>query len=100
MGEPIYWPSFLFLLCSAIACVFAVAVLLATNIVRMAFYLVVSLSATAGLFFLAGADFVGAMLIIFFRIYIIRIRSCIWMSINCMCNIFSYIRIRRCVTKS
>lgn len=61
MGEPIYWPSFLFLLCSAIACVFAVAVLLATNIVRMAFYLVVSLSATAGLFFLAGADFVGAM---------------------------------------
>ena len=31
------------------------------NIVRMAFYLVLSLAATAGLFFLAGADFVGAM---------------------------------------
>ncbi len=27
----------------------------------MAFYLVMSLGATAGLFFLAGADFVGAM---------------------------------------
>jgi len=61
MGEAIYWPSFLFLLCATVACVFAVAVLLATNIVRMAFYLVISLSATAGLFFLAGAEFVGAM---------------------------------------
>ncbi len=61
MNEPIYWPSFFFLLFSAIACVFAVAVLLSTNIVRMAFYLVISLASTAGLFFLAGADFVGAM---------------------------------------
>jgi len=59
--ESIYWPSFFFLLFSAIACVFAVGVLVAKNIVRMAFYLVLSLSATAGLFFLAGADFVGAM---------------------------------------
>ena len=40
---------------------FAVAVVLSNNIVRMAFYLVLSLAATAGLFFLAGADFVGAM---------------------------------------
>lgn len=40
---------------------FAVGVVLATNIVRMAFYLVLSLSASSGLFFLAGADFVGAM---------------------------------------
>ena len=31
------------------------------NIVRMAFYLMLSLAATAALFFLAGADFVGAM---------------------------------------
>ena len=38
-----------------------VAVVLSSNIVRMAFYLVLSLGATAGLFFLAGADFVGAM---------------------------------------
>ena len=37
------------------------AVVVSPNIVRMAFYLVMSLAATAGLFFLAGADFVGAM---------------------------------------
>ena len=37
------------------------AVVVSSNIVRMAFYLVVSLGAVAGLFFLAGADFVGAM---------------------------------------
>ncbi len=59
--EPIYWPSFFFLLFSAIACAFAVAVVVSPNIVRMAFYLVLSLAATAGLFFLAGADFVGSM---------------------------------------
>lgn len=59
--ESIYWPSFFFWLFSGIACAFAVAVLVATNIVRMAFYLVLSLAATAGLMFLAGADFVGAM---------------------------------------
>lgn len=59
--EAIYWPSFFFLLFSFIACAFALGVLLAKNIVRMAFYLVLSLSSTAGLFFLAGADFVGAM---------------------------------------
>jgi NADH:ubiquinone oxidoreductase subunit 6 (subunit J) len=59
--EPIYWPSFFFLLFAAIACVFAVAVVVSANIVRMAFYLVLSLAATAGLFFVAGADFVGSM---------------------------------------
>src|SRR6187549_1279503 len=57
----IYWPSFFFWLFSAIACAFALAVVVSSNIVRMAFYLVISLGATAGLFFLAGADFVGAM---------------------------------------
>lgn len=61
MHEVIYWPSFFFLLYAAVACAFAVAVVLTTNIVRMAFYLVMSLAATAGLFFLAGADFVGSM---------------------------------------
>jgi NADH:ubiquinone oxidoreductase subunit 6 (subunit J) len=61
MQDPIYWPSFFFLLFSAIACAFAIAVVVTPNIVRMAFYLVLSLAATAGLFFLAGADFVGAM---------------------------------------
>src|SRR5688572_7024086 len=61
MEQSIYWPSFFFLLFSAIACAFAVAVVVSANIVRMAFYLVLSLAGTAGLFFVAGADFVGAM---------------------------------------
>jgi NADH:ubiquinone oxidoreductase subunit 6 (subunit J) len=61
MGDPIYWPSFFFLLFAGIACAFAVAVVVSSNIVRMAFYLVMSLAATAGLFFVAGADFVGSM---------------------------------------
>jgi NADH:ubiquinone oxidoreductase subunit 6 (subunit J) len=62
----IYWPSFFFMLFSAIACAFAIAVVVSPNIVRMAFYLVISLAATAGLFFLAGADFVGAMQILIY----------------------------------
>lgn len=61
MDQMLYWPAVFFWLLSAIACGFAVAVVLTANIVRMAFYLVISLAATAGLFFLAGADFVGAM---------------------------------------
>ncbi len=59
--DAIYWPSVLFLLLAILACGFAVAVLLSPNVVRMAFYLVLSLAASAGLFFLAGQDFVGAM---------------------------------------
>lgn len=59
--EPIHWHSFFFLLFALIACAFAVAVVVAGNIVRMAFYLVISLGAVAGLFFLAGADFLGGM---------------------------------------
>jgi NADH:ubiquinone oxidoreductase subunit 6 (subunit J) len=61
VADSIYWPSFFFLLFSGIACAFAIAVVVSPNIVRMAFYLVISLAATAGLFFLAGADFVGSM---------------------------------------
>ena len=61
MESGIYWPTFFFLLASTVACLFAFMVLVSANIVRMAFYLVVSLAATAGLFFLAGAEFVGAM---------------------------------------
>ncbi len=57
----IYWPSFFFLLFALIACGFALAVVVTGNIVRMACYLVVSLSAVAGLFFLAGAEFLGAV---------------------------------------
>jgi NADH:ubiquinone oxidoreductase subunit 6 (subunit J) len=66
MGESIYWPSVFFLLFGGIACAFAVAVVVSANIVRMALYLVLSLAATAGLFFLAGADFVGAMQILIY----------------------------------
>ena len=47
--DPINWPSFFFLLFAAVACAFAVAVVLTSNIVRMAFYLMLSLAATAGL---------------------------------------------------
>ncbi|MEX0586758.1 MAG: NADH-quinone oxidoreductase subunit J [Pirellulales bacterium] len=53
--------SFFFLSFALVACVFGLAVVMTSNVVRMAFYLVVSLGATAGLFFLAGADFLGAM---------------------------------------
>ena len=55
------WHSIFFLLFAAVACGGAIAVVAADNVVRMALYLVVSLGATAGLFFLAGAEFVGAM---------------------------------------
>ncbi|MGL4511876.1 MAG: NADH-quinone oxidoreductase subunit J family protein [Lacipirellulaceae bacterium] len=53
--------SLLFTLYAALACGFAIGVALSSNVVRMALYLVLSLAATSGLFFLAGADFVGAM---------------------------------------
>lgn len=55
------WHTIYFLLFSLAACGFALAVVFSSNIVRMAFYLVLSLGATAGLFFLAGADFIGSM---------------------------------------
>ena len=57
----INWHTVFFFLFAAAACSCAVAVVLADNVVRMAFYLLLSLGATAGLFFLAGAEFVGAM---------------------------------------
>lgn len=52
--------SILFYLYALIACGAAVAVVVSQSVVRMAFYLVVSLSSVAGLFFLLNADFVGA----------------------------------------
>ncbi len=64
--EPINWHSVFFLLFALVACGLSVAVLLTSNVVRMAFYLVISLAATSGLFFLAGADFVGAMQIMIY----------------------------------
>ncbi len=57
----INWHSFFFLFFAMLACGFGLMVVFTANVVRMAFYLVLSLGATAGLFFLAGADFVGAM---------------------------------------
>ncbi len=57
----INWHTLFFYLMAILASGFAVAVVLSNNIVRMAFYLVLSLGAVAGLFFLAGADFVGAL---------------------------------------
>ena len=59
--DAINWHGVFFLLFALWACGFAVAVVLSANIVRLAFYLVLSLGAVAGLFFLAGADLLGAM---------------------------------------
>ncbi|NIL97189.1 MAG: hypothetical protein GTO53_06425 [Planctomycetales bacterium] len=60
------WHSLFFYLFATIACAFALGVLFASNVVRMAFYLIISLAATAGLFFLAGADFVGTMQLVLY----------------------------------
>lgn len=58
---PINWHSVFFLLFALLACGFALAVVVSQHVVRMAFYLVAALGAVAGLYFLAGADFVGAL---------------------------------------
>jgi NADH-quinone oxidoreductase subunit J len=55
------WHSITFLFFALVAIAFAVAVVATSNVVRMAFYLTLCLGATAGLFFLAGAEFVGSM---------------------------------------
>jgi len=55
------WHMFFFLLFSLATIAFAMGVLFSENIVRMAFHLVLTLGASSGLFFLAGAEFVGAM---------------------------------------
>ena len=55
------WHAFFFWMFALFTCGFAVGVVFTGNIVRMAFYLTLSLGASAGLFFLAGAEFVGAM---------------------------------------
>jgi NADH-quinone oxidoreductase subunit J len=59
--NPINWHSCFFLLFALLACASAVAVVVTGNIVRMACFLVMTLAAVAGLFFLAGADFLGAV---------------------------------------
>ena len=52
--------NFLFSVFAILTCVSAIAVVLSQTVVRMAFWLVISLGSTAALFFLANADFVGA----------------------------------------
>ncbi|REJ94835.1 MAG: hypothetical protein DWQ35_07420 [Planctomycetota bacterium] len=64
--DPINWHTLFFLLFAGIACAFALGVVFSSNVVRMAFFLIISLAATAGLFFLAGADFVGAMQLVLY----------------------------------
>ena len=59
--EGLNWHTVLFLLFAALTCGLSLAVVLSGNVVRMSFYLVMALAAVAGLFFLAGADFLGAM---------------------------------------
>ncbi len=61
MSAALEWQAIFFWLFALISCTGALAVLFSPNIVRMALYLIVSLGAVAGLFFLAGAEFVGAM---------------------------------------
>jgi NADH-quinone oxidoreductase subunit J len=52
--------EFLFILFAIAACGGALAVVFSQNVARMAFWLIVSLGSTSGLFFLLRADFVGA----------------------------------------
>jgi NADH-quinone oxidoreductase subunit J len=52
--------SVLFTVFALATCLGAVAVVISQTVVRMAFWLVISLGSTAGLFFLADADFVAA----------------------------------------
>lgn len=52
--------NWFFTLFALTACIGAIAVVASQSVVRMAFWLVVSLGSVAGLFFLAEADFVGA----------------------------------------
>jgi NADH-quinone oxidoreductase subunit J len=60
------WHTLFFYLFAGIACAFALGVLLSQNVVRMAANLIACLSATAALFMLAGAEFVGAMQIMIY----------------------------------
>lgn len=52
--------SLFFTVFALAACLGAVAVVVSQSVVRMAFWLVVSLGSVAALFFLADADFIGA----------------------------------------
>lgn len=60
-GAAINWHTVMFYVVALAACGFAAMVAVSSNIVRMAFALIVCLSAVSGLLFLAGAHFVAAM---------------------------------------
>ncbi len=62
----INWHALYFYLFAGLACLFAAGVLFSSNVVRMAGNLIISLAATAALFMLAGAEFVGAMQIMIY----------------------------------
>lgn len=52
--------TLIFTIYALAACGGAIAVVVSQNVVRMAFWLIISLGSVAGLFFLLNADFVGA----------------------------------------
>ena len=54
------WPNALFTMMALVTVACAIAVVVTQNIVRAAVWLLFTLTGTAGLFFLLGADFVGA----------------------------------------
>ena len=60
------WHSIFFWVFAALACGLGLGVLFSSNVVRMALFLIGSLSATAVLFFLAGSPFLGAMQIMIY----------------------------------
>ncbi|MDA0659647.1 MAG: NADH-quinone oxidoreductase subunit J [Planctomycetota bacterium] len=62
----IVWHTVFFWVFAALTSGFAIAVVLEKNVVRMALYLIATLSATAALFMLAGAHFIGAMQIMIY----------------------------------
>ena len=62
----VIWHSAFFWLFALLTCGFGLLVLIEQNIVRMALFLIAALSATAGLFFLSGAQFLGAMQIMIY----------------------------------
>src|ERR1700738_3103590 len=53
-------PNFLFWIFASVTALCAIAVVVSQNIVRAATWLLFTLCGTAGIFFLLGADFVGA----------------------------------------
>lgn len=65
-GEQSTFAQILYYVFALAACGGAVGVVLTQNVVRMAFWLIVSLGSTAGLYFLMHADFVAATQIIIY----------------------------------